>query len=99
MHKNNTIADVIHLQIPNIVNMSVSRLWTDDTVEQVQMNNNNVHPSWLPIKFRVHFKVLVLTYRALHCQAPGYISDLLHLYITSISFRSSDQSLLIVLRT
>ena len=41
---------------------------------------------WLPIKFRIHFKVLVFTYRA---------SDLLHPYITS---RSSDQGLLVVPR-
>ncbi len=25
---------------------------------------------WLPIKFRIHFKLLVLTFRALHGQAP-----------------------------
>lgn len=29
---------------------------------------------WLSIKFRIDFKVLLLTYRALHYQAPGYIS-------------------------
>ena len=53
---------------------------------------------WLPIRFRIHFKVLVFTYRALHGQAPAYISDLLHPYITSRSLRSSDQGLLVVPR-
>uniref|UniRef100_A0A8C6KCT2 Reverse transcriptase domain-containing protein n=1 Tax=Nothobranchius furzeri TaxID=105023 RepID=A0A8C6KCT2_NOTFU len=28
---------------------------------------------WLPVNFRVHFKILVLVYRALHGQAPSYI--------------------------
>lgn len=51
---------------------------------------------WLPIQLRIHFKVLVFTYRALHGQAPVYISDLLHPYITSRSLRSSEQSLLVV---
>ncbi len=51
---------------------------------------------WLPIKFRIHFKVLVFTYRALHGQAPAYISDLLHPYVTSRSLRSSDQGLLVL---
>ena len=51
---------------------------------------------WLPIRFRIHFKVLVFTYRALHGQAPEYISDLIHPYIASRSLRSSDQDLLAV---
>ncbi len=37
---------------------------------------------WFSIKFRIYFKVLVFTYRTLHGQAPAYISDLLHPYIT-----------------
>ena len=54
---------------------------------------------WLPIKFRIQFKVLVLTYKALHGQAPVYISDLLQPYITNRSLRSSNQGLLVVPRT
>uniref|UniRef100_A0A8C6PV72 Reverse transcriptase domain-containing protein n=1 Tax=Nothobranchius furzeri TaxID=105023 RepID=A0A8C6PV72_NOTFU len=51
---------------------------------------------WLPVNFRVHFKILVLVYRALHGQAPSYIGDLLSPYTPSRSLRSSDQSLLVV---
>ena len=54
---------------------------------------------WLPIKFRIQFKVLVVTYRALHGQAPTYIRDLLQPYLTSRSLRSSDQGLLVVPRS
>lgn len=32
---------------------------------------------WLPIYFRIHFKKLLMTYKALHGQAPEYISELL----------------------
>ena len=32
---------------------------------------------WLPIKQRVHFKILVLTYKCLHGQGPAYLIDLL----------------------
>ena len=53
---------------------------------------------WLPIKFRIQFKVLVITYRALHGQAPAYICDLLRPYSPSRSLRSSDQGLLVVPR-
>ena len=33
---------------------------------------------WLPVRFRVDFKVLVITYRALNGQAPKYLTDLCH---------------------
>ena len=36
---------------------------------------------WLPVSLRIQFKVLVITYRALHCQAAEYLSDLLHAYM------------------
>uniref|UniRef100_A0A8C6LN66 Reverse transcriptase domain-containing protein n=1 Tax=Nothobranchius furzeri TaxID=105023 RepID=A0A8C6LN66_NOTFU len=32
---------------------------------------------WLPVKFRIDFKILLLTYKALNNQAPSYISDLI----------------------
>ena len=32
---------------------------------------------WLPVKQRVDFKLLVLTYKALHCLAPVYITELI----------------------
>ncbi|KAF7656921.1 hypothetical protein LDENG_00034480, partial [Lucifuga dentata] len=54
---------------------------------------------WLPINFRVHFKILVLTFRALHGQAPPYLVDLIHTYSASHSLRSSGQKLLVVSRT
>jgi len=40
---------------------------------------------WLPISFRVQFKILTITYRALHRQAPSYIQDLFHIHSTGRS--------------
>ena len=54
---------------------------------------------WLPIQFRIQFKVMVITYRTRHGQAPAYIGDLLQPYVTSRSLRSSGQGLLFVPRT
>lgn len=51
---------------------------------------------WLPVNFRIHFNILVFTYRAIYCQAPAYISDLLHPYVPNRSLRSSNQGLLVV---
>ena len=32
---------------------------------------------WLPIKYRIHFKILLATYKCLHGLAPQYLADLL----------------------
>lgn len=54
---------------------------------------------WLPIKFRVDFKLLVLTFQALKGDAPEYLTDLLVPYSNSRTLRSSGQGLLVVPRT
>ena len=46
---------------------------------------------WLPIKFRIDFKILSLTYKALNDQAPTYISDLLVPYVSTRKLRSADK--------
>uniref|UniRef100_A0A669D7L0 Reverse transcriptase domain-containing protein n=1 Tax=Oreochromis niloticus TaxID=8128 RepID=A0A669D7L0_ORENI len=51
---------------------------------------------WLPVEFRVHFKILVLTFKALQQQAPSYIIELLQPYAPSRSLRSSSQGLLVI---
>lgn len=54
---------------------------------------------WLPVTYRVNFKILVLTFRALHGQAPDYIKGLIQPYASNRSLRSSTQNLLMVPRT
>ena len=53
---------------------------------------------WLPVKARADFKVLLLTYKALHGLAPTYLSDLVLPYIPTCTLRSQDAGLLIVPR-
>ena len=36
----------------------------------------NVH--WLPVRYRINFKILLLTFKALYGMAPSYIIDLIH---------------------
>ena len=38
---------------------------------------------WLPVKYRIGFKVLLLTFKAIHGLAPSYISDLISVKDTS----------------
>jgi len=54
---------------------------------------------WLPVSYRINFKILVLVFRALHGQAPPYISDLIQRYAPVRALRSVDQTLLTVPRT
>ena len=55
---------------------------------------------WLPVKARVEFKILLLTYKALHGLAPAYLSEMVELQRGSVyTLRSEGAALLIVPRT
>ena len=57
----------------------------------------NVH--WLPIKQRIEYKLLLLTFRSLHGLAASYLSDLLIRYEPTRALRSADAHLLEVPRS
>lgn len=54
---------------------------------------------WLPVHFRIHFKILLIVYKSLHGLAPSYISENLTLYTTTRTLRSSDRGMLAVPRS
>ena len=58
-----------------------------------------MHLHWLPIKFRVEFKIALLVYKALNRMAPDYIADLLEKPDCSYQLRSNDQGLLFIPKT
>ena len=51
---------------------------------------------WLPVHFRILFKVLLIVYKALNGMAPLYITELLSYCTCSRTLRSTDQKLLAV---
>ncbi len=53
---------------------------------------------WLPIKFRINYKILLLTYKALNGLAPAYLTSLLSRYYPTHSLRSQNSGLLVVPR-
>ena len=53
---------------------------------------------WLPVQYRVEYKVGLITYKCLHALAPSYLSDLLKPYVPTRALRSSSQGLLQVPR-
>ena len=59
-----------------------------------------MHLHWLPIKFRVEFKIALLVYKALNGMAPDYIVDLLlEKPDCCYQLRSNDQGLLLIPQT
>lgn len=47
----------------------------------------NLH--WLPVKYRIDFKILVLTFKVLNNKAPSYLNELLNIYDPQRALRSS----------
>ncbi len=53
---------------------------------------------WQPIKFRISYKILLLSYKALNDLAPAYLTNLLSRYNPTRSLRSQNSGLLVVPR-
>ena len=51
---------------------------------------------WLPVSFRINFKILLLTFKAIHDLAPSYINDLVKIKPLNSKYtqRSNDGILL-----
>ena len=49
---------------------------------------------WLPVKFRIRFKILVLTFQTYYGVGPVYISELVNKYHIIISLGSNNTVLL-----
>lgn len=54
---------------------------------------------WLPVQYRIDYKILLLVYKSLNNLAPSYLSDLLHPYTSNRELRSGNKSLLRIPRT
>ena len=53
---------------------------------------------WLPVAYRIQFKLLTLVHGAIHANTPRYLADRVSAYVPCRSLRSTDQSLLVVPR-
>jgi hypothetical protein len=51
---------------------------------------------WLPVTARIEFKILTLTWKALHNMAPDYLKDLLNFKVSNRPVRAKYVNLLIV---
>ncbi len=46
---------------------------------------------WLPVRYRIDFKVLIFVYQSIHKYAPTYLSDLISIHQPSRMLRSANQ--------
>ena len=70
---------VIKLQrIQNAAARIVSRSSKFDHITPVL---HNLH--WLPVRYRIHYKILILTFKALHGSSPAYLNNLISIKETS----------------
>uniref|UniRef100_A0A8C6NZ91 Reverse transcriptase domain-containing protein n=1 Tax=Nothobranchius furzeri TaxID=105023 RepID=A0A8C6NZ91_NOTFU len=88
-------SDVSRLQL--VQNAAVRLLTGTNRRAHITPVLSSLH--WLPIKFRIDFKILALTFRALNGQAPQYLSDLLFPHPSGRTLWSSGQNLLKVPKT
>ena len=51
---------------------------------------------WLPIRARINFKVLLLTFKALHGLAPQYLRSLISIKTSCFNLRGSNTLLLAI---
>ena len=40
---------------------------------------------WLPVKYRIDFRIILTTFKAIHGLGPKYLSELLHFKLTTVS--------------
>ena len=54
---------------------------------------------WLPVKYRIEYKIGLIVFKCLHGLAPPYLSDLLKPYVPMRSLRSANRDLLQIPRS
>ena len=67
-------------KLPKILNVAARMISGKSRFEHISPVLMDLH--WLPVKKRVDFKLLVITYKALHALAPAYISNLIELHVS-----------------
>ena len=85
-------------KLQRIQNAAARLIYRRSRYDHITSDLVNLH--WLPIKERIDFKLLLLTYKSLHGMVPLYLSELICQYVPSRQgLRSSDASLLAVPRS
>jgi hypothetical protein len=80
-------------QLQKVQNSAARIVTRTNTREHITPVLKSLH--WLPVQHRIAYKILLLTFKALHQLAPVYLSELLHPYIPDRRLRSSRDTTLL----
>ena len=75
-----------------IQNCAAKLILSKKKYDSVQPLLKKLH--WLPVEYRIQYKINLLTFKCVHDLAPSYLIDLLEPYVPERSLRSCDQNLL-----
>ena len=53
---------------------------------------------WLPVQYRIHFKIILLTFKCFNNSAPAYLKDLIEQYVPRRALRSGNKNYLTIPR-
>ena len=79
----------VHVNRLQRVQNAVARL-LKNTPRYANITPMMINLHWLPVKFKIIFKVNLVTFKALHGLAPAYLSDI-------ISFNTYSKAILIII--
>ena len=91
------LPDCAIAKLQRVQNMAAKLILKRRKYDRVTPLLQSLH--WLPVRQRIHYKIILLTFKCLHGMAPQYLSELLALYKPARSLRSENTSMLVVPRT
>ena len=84
------ISDASVGQLQRIKNCTARLITNTRKYDHIRPVLRRLH--WLPVKQRIIFKILLLTFKAVHGLAPSYICELVEIKQPTRELRSSSQS-------
>jgi hypothetical protein len=84
-------------KLQRIQNMAARIVTNTSKYDHITPILHSLH--WLPVKYRIQYKILLLVYRTMNGLAPSYLEELIHARKTSRVLRSNNKILLDVPRS
>ena len=89
--------DCITKKLQSVQNAATKLVQGINRWDRVEPPLRELH--WLPVQYRVKFKILLLVYKSLINKGPAYLKELLIPCVPSRSLRSTNSNCLVVPRT
>ncbi len=81
------VSDLNTNRLQNIQNCDARIITNTKTYDHITPVLRNLH--WLPVIYRIQYKILLITYKAITGKAPDYLCSLISIKASARSLRSS----------